>query len=153
MRYRTLLYAAPGLAMLLSLAACGDEQANGNPAGAPSGTTSVKPSGPPANTLTVNVKASKEAPAKTWTLTCEPPGGSHPEAANACAALTKVKDPFAPVPKDQPCTLIYGGPEIATVKGTWQGKEIDTEFFRDDGCQLDRWSKIGPLFGNVPKVR
>lgn len=153
MRYRTLLLAAPGLAMLLSTAACGDEQANGNSAGAPSGTTSVQPSGSPADTLTVQVKASKEAPAKTWRLTCDPPGGDHPEAAGACAALTKVKEPFTPVPKDQMCTKIYGGPEIATVKGTWQGKQIDTTFTRDDGCQLHRWSQIGPVFGNVPKVR
>ncbi|GAA4238887.1 hypothetical protein GCM10022254_56710 [Actinomadura meridiana] len=152
MRYRTLLFAAPGLAMLLTLAGCGDEQANGNPAGAPQGTTSVKPSAP-ANTLTINVRASKEAPAKSWTLSCEPPSGDHPKAAAACAALTKVKDPFKPVPENQPCTMIYGGPEIATVKGTWQGKPIDTKFTRDDGCQLNRWSKIGPLFGNVPKVR
>lgn len=153
MRYRTLLFAAPGLAMLLSLAACGDEQANGNPADKPSGTTSVQPSGTPADSLTVEVKASKEAPAKTWKLTCEPPGGTHPKAADACAALTKTKEPFKPVPKDQICTKIYGGPEIATVKGTWQGKEINTEFTRADGCQLHRWSEVGPLFGSVPKVR
>ncbi len=72
MRYRTLLFAAPGLAMLLTLAACGDEQANGNPAEAPSGTTSVQPSGTPAESPTIKVKASAEAPAKTWTLTCDP---------------------------------------------------------------------------------
>nr|WP_185030007.1 SSI family serine proteinase inhibitor [Actinomadura coerulea] len=153
MRYRTLLFATPGLALLLSTAACGDEPANGNSSGAPSGTTSVQPSGSPADTLTVRVKASKEAPAKTWRLTCDPPGGDHPEAVGACAALTKVKDPFAPVPKDQVCTQIYGGPEIATVEGTWRGKQIDTTFTRDDGCQLNRWSQIGPVFGNVPKVR
>lgn len=153
MRYRTLLFAAPALAVLLPMAGCGDEQANGNPAGAPPGTTSVKPSGTPADTLTVKVRASKEAPAKSWTLNCEPPGGSHPKAADACAALAKVKDPFKPVPKNTQCTMIYGGPEIATVKGTWKGKEIDTKFTRDDGCQLHRWTQVGPLFGNVPKVR
>ncbi|MFI0369411.1 SSI family serine proteinase inhibitor [Actinomadura sp. 1N219] len=153
MRYRTLLFASPGLAMVLSLAACGDEQAKGTPADKPSGTTSVQPSGTPADTLTINVKASKEAPAKTWTLNCEPPGGDHPKVADACAALTKAKDPFKPVPKEQQCTMIYGGPELATVKGTWQGKEINAEFSRDDGCQLHRWEQVGPLFGPVPKVR
>ncbi|TDB87726.1 hypothetical protein E1264_13865 [Actinomadura sp. KC216] len=155
MRYRTLLFASPGLAMVLSLAACGDEQAKGTPADQPSGTTSVQPSGPPADSLTINVKASKEAPAKTWTLNCEPPGGDHPKAADACAALAKAKgqDPFKPVPKDQMCTMIYGGPELAKVKGTWQGKKVNAQFSRDDGCQLDRWEKVGPLFGPVPKVR
>ncbi|MEU8798285.1 SSI family serine proteinase inhibitor [Spirillospora sp. NPDC048819] len=153
MRYRTLLFVAPGLAVLLSSAACGDEQANGNPADKPSGATSVQPSDSPADTLTIEVKASAEAPAKTWTLTCEPPGGGHPKAAEACAALAKTKDPFKPVPKDQMCTKIYGGPAVATVKGTWHGKEIDTTFTRKDGCQLHRWTQVAPLFGNVPKVR
>lgn len=153
MRYRTLLFAAPGLAMLLSVAACGDEQANGNPADRPSGTTSVQPSGTPADSLTITVKASPEAPAKTWKLTCDPPGGTHPKAADACAALSKAKEPFKPVPKGQMCTQIYGGPEIATVKGTWQGKEINTDFTRKNGCQLHRWSQVAPLFGEVPKVR
>lgn len=139
--------------MLLSLAACGDEKANGTPADAPQGTTSVQPSGTPADTLTVQVKASEEAPAKTWTLTCDPPDGTHPKAADACAALAKTKEPFKPVPKGRQCTMIYGGPAVATVKGTWNGKQIDTKFTRKDGCQLHRWSQVGPLFGNVPKVR
>src|SRR5262245_28613051 len=130
MRYRTLLFAAPGLAMLLALAACGDEHAGGPSAGKPSDTTSVRPSGPPANTLTVKVQASKEAPAKSWTLTCDPPGGDHPKAADACAAIAKAKDPFKPVSKGQVCTQIYGGPEVATVRGTWNGKKIDARFGR-----------------------
>ena len=153
MRYRTLLLTAPGLAVLLSSAACGSEQADGNSADKPSGTTSVQPSGTPADSLTVNVKASKEAPAKSWTLTCEKPGGDHPKAAQACAALAKAENPFKPIPQGQMCTKIYGGPAVATVKGTWQGKQIDTTFTREDGCQLHRWTQVAPLFGNVPKVR
>lgn len=153
MRYRTLLLAAPGLAVLLFSAACGDEQTNGNPASEPSGTTSVQPSASPADSLTVNVKASEEAPAKTWTLTCDPVGGDHPKAAEACTTLTKTKDPFKPVPEGQMCTKIYGGPEIATVKGTWNGAAVDTTFTRKDGCELHRWTKVAPLFGDVPKVR
>lgn len=153
MRYRTLLYVTPGLAMILSLAACGDEQSNGNTADRPLGPASVQPSAPSADSLTIQVKAASQAPAKTWTLNCAPPGGDHPKAADACAALTKVKEPFKPVPKDQMCTKIYGGPEIATVKGTWQGKPIDAKFTRFDGCQLHRWSAVGVLFGPVPKVR
>ncbi|XRQ09506.1 SSI family serine proteinase inhibitor [Actinomadura welshii] len=139
--------------MLLSSAACGDEQANGNPAAEPSGTTSVQPSSSPAESLTIEVKPSAEAPAKSWTLTCEPPGGDHPKAAEACAALAKTEDPFKPVPEDQMCTKIYGGPAVAAVKGTWNGKQIDTTFTRKDGCQLHRWKEVAPLFGEVPKIR
>lgn len=155
MRYRTLLFTMPGFAMILSMAACGSEQHTGTSADKPSGTTSVQPSGPSAaqTALTVRVKASAKAPAKTWTLDCDPTGGDHPKAAQACSALAKVQDPFKPVPKDQMCTQIYGGPEVATVKGTWKGKPVDTTFSRKDGCQLHRWSQVGPLFGDVPKVR
>lgn len=151
MRYRTLLFVAPGLALLLSSAACGDEQANGTPAAEPSGTTSVRPSDSPADTLTIEVKTSEKAEAKSYTLTCEPPGGGHPRAAEACAALDKAEAPFAPVPEDRMCTKIYGGPEVATVKGTWNGKKIDTRFTREDGCQLNRWTKVAPLFPDVPE--
>jgi len=143
----------PGLALILSLAACGDEQSSGKPADQPRGTTSVQPSSAPADSLKIQVRASAEAPAKIWTLNCAPAGGDHPKAADACAVLAKTKQPFKPVPKDQMCTQIYGGPEIATVKGTWQGKPINTQFTRADGCQLHRWSAVGVLFGDVPKVR
>ncbi|MFI0357314.1 SSI family serine proteinase inhibitor [Actinomadura sp. 9N407] len=137
--------------MILSLAACGDEQANGPSADKPSATTSVQPSGQ--DSLTIEVKASAQAPAKTWKLSCDPANGDHPKAQQACAALGKVKEPFKPVPPDQMCTKIYGGPEVATVKGTWQNERINTRFTRADGCELNRWSKVAPLFGDVPKVR
>jgi Subtilisin inhibitor-like len=155
MRYRTLLFTAPGLAMIVSLAGCGSEQASNQPAKQPPATTSVRPSDPAqgANTLTVSVKASAQAPAKTWTLNCDTAQGNHPKAKQACDTLTKARDPFKPTPPGQMCTKIYGGPEVATVKGTWRNQPVDAKFSRGDGCELHRWSKIAPLFGDVPKVR
>jgi hypothetical protein len=137
--------------MILSLAACGDEQATRPSAGKPSATTSVQPSGKDA--LTIEVQASAQAPAKTWKLSCEPASGDHPKAEQACATLSMVKEPFKPTPPGQMCTKIYGGPEIATVKGTWRNERINTKFTRADGCELRRWSNVAPLFGDVPKVR
>jgi hypothetical protein len=154
MRYRTLLFTAPGLAMILSLAGCGSEQSSNQPAGKSPATTSVQPSGSaPGDTLTVQVKASAQAPPKTWTLRCDPAGGDHPKAKQACDTLAKAKDPFKPTPPGQMCTHIYGGPEVATVKGTWDGKPINAKFTRGNGCELHRWSQVGPLLGDVPKVR
>ncbi|MEV5828848.1 SSI family serine proteinase inhibitor [Spirillospora sp. NPDC052242] len=149
MRYRTPLLAASGLALILSLAGCGDESTSSNPA---DGSAEVQPSSSPEETLTIKVKASPEAPATTWTLTCDPPGGTHPKAAEACAALAKTADPFKPVTSEI-CTKIYGGPATATVQGTWRGRPIDTTFSREDGCQLHRWTEVAPLFGDVPKIR
>jgi hypothetical protein len=51
------------------------------------------------------------------------------------------------------CTMIYGGPETATVTGTWNGKKVDATFNRKNGCELKRWSVLAPLFGSLPPVR
>lgn len=89
---------------------------------------------------------------QTWTLKCGPPGGNHPKAEAACAALAKNGAPFAPARKS-PCTFIYGGPETATVTGTWQGQKVNTTFSRKNGCELDRWTRAGDLLPEVPRVR
>ncbi|MFV2177099.1 SSI family serine proteinase inhibitor [Actinomadura sp. LOL_016] len=149
MRYRTPLLATSGLALILSLAGCGDESTSSNSA---DGTATVQPSSSPEETLTIKVKASAEAPATTWTLTCDPAGGSHPKAAEACKALAQKQKPFEPATSKM-CTKIYGGPATATVQGTWRNERIDATFSREDGCQLHRWTEVAPLFGDVPKAR
>jgi hypothetical protein len=45
------------------------------------------------------------------------------------------------------CTMIFGGPQVATVKGTWRGKPVDARFARDNGCEIARWNKAKPLIG------
>jgi hypothetical protein len=147
MRYRTLLRTVPGAALILSLAACGSEHAPGDGAG---GTGSVRPSASPATSLTVQVRASKDAAPTTWTLTCDPVGGNHPDGAKACAALrTGAATAFAKPRTDQMCTDIFGGPQTAEVTGTWNGKPVSATFGRADGCQVSRWNAVAPLFGNV----
>lgn len=97
--------------------------------------------------ISLSVKGT-EQPSKLWTLHC-PAGGTLPDAAAACTKLGEIDDPFAPVPKDTACTQIYGGPEIASVSGTFNGQPIDTQFSRGDGCELERWKQVGFLFPGV----
>jgi Subtilisin inhibitor-like len=97
--------------------------------------------------ISISIRGS-EAPSKLWTLRC-PAGGTLPDAAAACRKLADVQDPFAPVPKSSACTQIYGGPEIADVSGTFDGNRVDTQFSRGDGCELERWNKVGFLFPGV----
>jgi hypothetical protein len=97
--------------------------------------------------ISLSVKGS-EQPSKLWTLHC-PAGGTLPDAAAACTKLGEIDDPFAPVPKGTACTQIYGGPEIASVSGTFDGKPVDTQFSRGDGCELERWKQVGFLFPGV----
>ena len=89
-----------------------------------------------------------EQPSKLWTLRC-PAGGTLPDAAEACSKLARVDDPFAPVPQGTSCTQIYGGPELADVSGTFDGKPVDTQFSRGDGCEIERWNRVGFLFPGV----
>lgn len=102
------------------------------------------PSPVPAQSLvTITFDAGDGTPAQEWTLTCEPPGGTHPQPEAACAALADL-DPtvFDPVPPDQACTMIFGGPETATIRGTWNGAEIDASFSQQNGCEIARWEAI-----------
>ncbi|WP_433179130.1 SSI family serine proteinase inhibitor [Actinoallomurus sp. CA-150999] len=150
--------AIPGIAAALLLGGCGSGQDN----------ATVKPSGPstPGSSapgragktrLTITVRDSQTAQAKTRTLTCDPVGGDLAKAKEACAALTAAgaagQDPFAPTPKNVMCTQIYGGPETATVTGTWNGKKVDSTFSRKNGCEIKRWGTLGVLFGPHPPVR
>ena len=107
---------------------------------APDGTTTGEDT-----RLTVVVTASPDSAEQTYTLVCDPAGGDHPDPAAACRALIRVKDPFAPVPPDTMCTEIYGGPQTATVTGTFRGEPVDAEFSRTDGCQIARWDAHAAL--------
>jgi hypothetical protein len=106
------------------------------------GGSEMKP-GP--TTLEISVSARGEGPTKTWTLRC-PSGGTLPNAARACSRLLRLDDPFAPVPKDVACTEIYGGPQVAEVRGTFRGRRVNTRFSRTDGCEISRWNTVRFLF-------
>jgi hypothetical protein len=129
------------MAATVALTGCGSEDSGGG--SAPSGTVS-----PAAETrLNILVKSAPKARPTTWTLTCSPTGGDHPQAAAACQSLAKAEDPFKPTPKDAICTEIYGGAQTATVTGTWQGKQINAGFTRLNGCEISRWDQLTPLLG------
>lgn len=95
--------------------------------------------------LTVVVSNGPGKGERTYRLVCDPPGGDHPDPAAACRSLTEMKEPFAPVPPDTMCTEIYGGPQTATVTGTFRGEPVDAEFSRTDGCQIARWDQHAVL--------
>jgi Subtilisin inhibitor-like len=98
--------------------------------------------------ISVSIRGS-EAPTQMWTLQCPAGGGTLPDADEACRKLGEIEDPFAPVPEGTACTQIFGGPEIADVSGTFNGQTIDTQFSRGNGCELERWKRVGFLFPGV----
>lgn len=82
-----------------------------------------------------------------WTLTCDPTGGTHPNRARACALLAA---DGAQLMSNRPtglmCSMVYGGPERATVSGLLDGQRVRKQFARTDGCQTALWRQARALF-------
>lgn len=134
------------------LAGCGSVTAAGGPGDGATGGTTAPPSGGgtgPARlltSLTVVAMGDTSTQPTTWTLTCNPPRGTHPQAAAACRQLASAPgDPFAPTPTGFACSMIYGGPEKAHVFGTFEGRRVDTSFGRTNGCEVARWQRVSAL--------
>ena len=127
---------------ILPVAAC---------AAAPTSTPTASPS--PAIRLTVRVDIGVGV-WKQWSLNCRPTGGTHPNRVAACKSLTAPngRSLLDPIPPHTMCTMIYGGPERATVIGTWNGKRVSARFARTNGCEIDRWERAKALFTVPGKV-
>ncbi|HJE57091.1 MAG TPA: subtilase-type protease inhibitor [Nocardiopsis listeri] len=79
----------------------------------------------------------------TWTLTCAPAGGDHPDPEAACAAIDEIgTEPFTMDTFDMACTMQIGGPEEARVTGHIEDTEIDTEFNKRNGCEIERFGDV-----------
>ena len=83
---------------------------------------------------------------RTWTLRCDPVGGTLPRRLEACRRLAALERPFAAIPRDAVCTMIYGGPARARVTGTHRGRKVWVSFSREDGCRIGRWKRHDFLF-------
>lgn len=114
----------------------------------------LAPARGPSN-LTITVVDAPGLQARSWTLSCHPVGGTHPDPEAACAALMSGPfDPFEPIPLDVVCTQIYGGSQTAVIKGIWDGSDVEARFSREDGCEIARWDRLAPVFGMpLPPVR
>jgi hypothetical protein len=69
-----------------------------------------------------------------------------PEESELCREVSAL-DPkvFEPTPGNVACTQQYGGPETATVIGTFRGEPVDARFSRENGCEIARWQDAAPL--------
>ena len=97
----------------------------------------------PTTDLTIVVDAGSGS-TRTWTLRCDPPGGTLPRAEAACARLTA--GALRPLPPGTICTQVYGGPQKARVRGRLRGRPVDVRFSRVNGCEIHRWDSVRYLF-------
>lgn len=136
-----LAVAAASLPLLLLGAGCGTLGADVPSEPGPSRATAPDP----VTELVVVVSAGPGEGEDRYSLTCDPVGGDHPDPETACRLLDELTDPFAPVPPDTMCTEQYGGPQTATVTGTFRGDPVNARFDRVDGCQIARWDRHAAL--------
>jgi hypothetical protein len=154
MRPRRRLTALAVLAPALFLAACATGTATETETGATdsgsSSDTNAATTQEAATELTVTVDQTGEGDTQTWTLTCDPVGGDHPDAQAACAAIaTAGASVFDPVPVGTSCTMQYGGPQTAHVEGIVAGTPINADFKYSNGCEISRWDKLEALLGDA----
>lgn len=124
------------------------------PTPTPSGPITLEPMPTPSAlpaTLTVAVDATGAGTPTSWTLTCEPAGGTHPDPDAACLALGTAEGRAAldPVPRDVACTEIWGGPQTATITGELDGEAVDAQLSRSNGCEIARWDALVPVLGTA----
>ena len=104
-----------------------------------------QPAGPAPQLADLTVRVDRDgrgsAQARETRVRCAGPQDS---AACRAADALEARD-FAPVPRDVACTLQYGGPQTATVKGTLRGKPVDARFSRENGCEIGRWQAAAAL--------
>lgn len=117
------------------------------------GSESVSAPAAPRTSLVVEVKADAAVAPSRLTLACDPPAGEHPDPQQACRDLAAVEDPFAPIPPGSTCTELYGGPQTATVRGTYRGRPVDVAMSRTDGCEVAQWDAVGALLPPVIGAR
>jgi subtilisin inhibitor-like len=146
-------YLLAALLSLLAVAACGSAAAPTGSAAAPSSSRSHSQAAKVS--LTVVVKTHPRAKPQRWTLTCDPVGGTHPNAKAACRQLLAAKNPFAPIPRGLMCPMIPAGPQTGTaqVSGTYFGKQVSSTFSRQNPCGAIRWAALGVVFGSTQRTQ
>jgi len=89
--------------------------------------------------------ASPEGPATTVELTCDPAGGSHPDATTACAELLAVAGNFDELAGEQTtaCTMEYR-PVIVNADGRWHGRPVYWGHRFSNACTMT--SATGTVF-------
>jgi hypothetical protein len=96
-------------------------------------------------TVTYWEDGSQTADKTTWTLQCDPAGGTLRRPAVACRRIaTGGRALFAPVKEGALCTEIYGGPQVGLIVGAIDGRRVWAKFQRRNGCEIGRWQHVSP---------
>jgi hypothetical protein len=80
------------------------------------------------------------------------PASTLPDPEAALEAVYRFgEDIFFPKPgPPRLCTQQYGGPQVAVVTGSVNGRTVNARFRRTDGCEIARWKAMAALLGGTP---
>jgi hypothetical protein len=121
------------------LLGCGDEE--GETTGSAPGKGSL---------LDLTLDADGPGPEKPRTATMDCPEPAHATADELCGRVLLLSpDVFDPVAPGTACTEIYGGPDTLKVVGTLEGEEVEGEFTRENGCEIDRFEAWTPILKDL----
>lgn len=141
----------PGGALRALLAAGAVLAAGASVAAAPGAAAAAAP----VVRLTVRYDPGGPAAPRTATLRCGvravATGYLRASAARACR-VARMRAPLLATtpPEDRVCTLIYGGPQTARVRGTIGARAVDRRFSRSSGCEIADWNAVTGL---LPRTR
>ncbi len=94
--------------------------------------------------LTLSVSTPDHTFNRAATLACDPAGGYHPNAVEACDALTAADGGFEhPAAQTRYCSMIYA-PVTATASGTWHGRTVYWSRQYPNACVLEQ--RTGAVF-------
>ncbi|MEW2352435.1 SSI family serine proteinase inhibitor [Spirillospora sp. NPDC029432] len=115
-------------------------------AAAPAPPADRPPAAAPATSLRLTLSHPGEGAsgARSVTLQCDPLGGTHPRAAQACADLARSGGEIEREPAgDTACTMIYA-PVIAEARGHWRGRPVSFRAEYANDCVLG--ARTGAIF-------
>jgi hypothetical protein len=71
-------------------------------------------------------------------LDCDPAGGGHPKAAEACAVLDAAGGKPSRIPPAHTACVMIFAPVQAEVRGTWHGKSVQWRHRYGNSCEMRR---------------
>ncbi|TDB87432.1 SSI family serine proteinase inhibitor [Actinomadura sp. 7K534] len=96
-----------------------------------------------ATSLRLTLDHPERGTSRSVTLRCDPPGGSHPEAARACSELSGSGGGFAHGPDGRMCTAVHS-PVVARAAGRWRGEPVRFRVEYGNDCVMR--SHTGSVF-------
>src|SRR5437868_9493708 len=85
--------------------------------------------------LTLTYPEQQASGTRVVTLRCDPVGGNHPNAAQACADLDETRGSIARTPDGRACIMVYS-PVVAEAQGQWRGKSVVFRTKYGNECEM-----------------